>query len=508
METTTRIGIYCRISKDPARLEVGVDRQRADCLELVGRLWPGAEIRWFVDNDLSAADPAVRRPGWQEMLDALRGGDVGGIVAYDQSRLTRQPIEWEQLLVVLGRRGITSLHTVREGERDVGEGGGRMVSRIIAAVDAEYAEVTRIRVRRAMRQLAAEGRPNGGRVFGYLSAVGADGRKTREIAPREAEAVRWAAEQLLGGQTLASVARAFDARGMAQVKKGRGWSPTHIRNLVTNPAVAGLRPDPDGHLIPAIWPPILDAVTWRGVRACLSQPVTLTRSDGVSYRTTRERRASRRHLLSAGLSYCGVCGAPLNAQVRRRASGELFVSYICDPRFGRICVGIVAHHLERHVVDTLLGAFAEPRMRALLVGPEPRLVAELTAELDAIEADLADLARRWGRGEVSRVEWDAAREGLASRAQGLRNRLGVVSLPAFDATDLPGRWPGMGLAGRRAVLSAVFERIEVQRATTTRYDPARITIRWRTAGAGPPEADAGPAGSQPGSQLRNAGNTG
>lgn len=110
----------------------------------------------FVDNDLSAADPSVQRPQWHALLDALRCGEVDQVVAYDQSRLTRQLLEWEQLLVVLGRRRIASVHTVREGERDVGEGTGRMVSRIVAAVDAEYAEVTRVRIKRALRQLALE----------------------------------------------------------------------------------------------------------------------------------------------------------------------------------------------------------------------------------------------------------------------------------------------------------------------------------------------------------------
>ncbi len=84
-------------------------RQRADCTELVSRLWPEARIRVFADNNLSAANPDVERPEWRAMLDALRCGEVDQVVAYDQSRLTRQPMEWEQLLVVLGRRGITSI---------------------------------------------------------------------------------------------------------------------------------------------------------------------------------------------------------------------------------------------------------------------------------------------------------------------------------------------------------------------------------------------------------------
>jgi hypothetical protein len=72
-------------------MEVGVERQRADCIALAERLWPSASVRVFIDNDLSAADPSVQRPQWQALLDALRRGEVDELVAYDQSRLTRQP---------------------------------------------------------------------------------------------------------------------------------------------------------------------------------------------------------------------------------------------------------------------------------------------------------------------------------------------------------------------------------------------------------------------------------
>jgi hypothetical protein len=103
-----------------------------------------------------------------------------------------------------------------------------------------------------------------------------------------------------------------------------------------------------------------------------------------------------------------------------------------------------------------------------------------------------------GAGEVSRGEWDAAPEGLASRSQDLRNRLGVLALPAFNADDVADRWDGMGLAGRRAVLARVFKRIEVRRATTRGYEPERIKLTWRnpdvaaavTAPPGAPDATA------------------
>jgi site-specific DNA recombinase len=218
------VAIYCRISHDPLRQEVGVDRQRSDCIALSEATWPGLPSVLYTDNDLTAANEAVLRPAWQRMLNDIRSGEAVQLVAYEQSRLTRQPIEWEQLLIAPGRRGITSIHTVREGEKLIAEGPGRMVSRIMAAVDAEFAETTKLRVRRAMRQLAVEGRPNGGRPFGYRSGLTEDGRKTRLIVPEEAALIRWACSRILSGDTLASIARSFDKRGVTHVKKGRTWS--------------------------------------------------------------------------------------------------------------------------------------------------------------------------------------------------------------------------------------------------------------------------------------------
>lgn len=143
-----RVAVYCRISNDPKAQGIGVARQREDCVGYAETRWPGCQIREFTDNDLSAANPKVARPGWLAVLDALRAGEIDQLVAYDQSRLTRQPAEWESLLLALAIRGIPSVHTVREGERGVAEGEGRLMSRIVAAVDAEYAEVLRVKVRR------------------------------------------------------------------------------------------------------------------------------------------------------------------------------------------------------------------------------------------------------------------------------------------------------------------------------------------------------------------------
>jgi hypothetical protein len=98
--------------------------------------------------------------------------------------------------------------------------------------------------------------------------------------------------------------------------------------------------------------------------------------------------------------------------------------------------------------------FADPSTRQLLAGAEPTV----------------------GRDQPGRVGRGTGR--LGSRSQDLRNRLGALALPAFNADEVAGRWDEMGLAGRRAILARVFERIEVRRPTTRGYDPERIKLTW------------------------------
>lgn len=100
---------------------------------------------------------------------AARNGEIVGIVANEQSRLTRQGDgAWEQLVVTLTKAGVTKVETLRNGPISV-EPGNRLVGRLLAVVDAEEVERTEARVQDAHRELFNEGRPSGRAPFGYRS---------------------------------------------------------------------------------------------------------------------------------------------------------------------------------------------------------------------------------------------------------------------------------------------------------------------------------------------------
>jgi len=65
------VGIYCRISIDKSARREGVEAQERWGREYVAERWPGAVVRVFVDNSLSAARND-RRPGYESLRSAVR----------------------------------------------------------------------------------------------------------------------------------------------------------------------------------------------------------------------------------------------------------------------------------------------------------------------------------------------------------------------------------------------------------------------------------------------------
>ena len=82
-------GIYARISHDASGTALGVTRQRADCEALIARKgWDVGEV--YIENDTSAFSRKPR-PQYLRMLDDVRNGRVGVVVAWHPDRLHRSP---------------------------------------------------------------------------------------------------------------------------------------------------------------------------------------------------------------------------------------------------------------------------------------------------------------------------------------------------------------------------------------------------------------------------------
>jgi DNA invertase Pin-like site-specific DNA recombinase len=385
------IAVYARASRDPRERRVSVNRQLKLCTDRARELWPGTPVEQYHDNDLSAADPTVVRPDYARLVAAIRRGDVVAIVVNEQSRLTRQPSEWEQLVVTLTKAGITKIETIRNGPVPV-EPGNRLVGRILNIIDAEEVERTKARVVAAHAMLAAEGRPSGGKAYGYRWAVGQDGRPTFEPDPDEAAAVRLMADMVLAGDSIAVIADRLTAEGVPTPRNAAQWHPNTVRSVLRKPTVAGLRVHRGEIVGPGRWDPIIEPEKWRAVVHRLTSTVTVRMRNGKDRVVrTRPRTTSRRYLLTGGLIVCGRCGAPLIAGRQFRRKGGPVKAYNCHPTSGdpNACSGLSispADEVERHIAALVKARLRSRQAQRLLAAGRDAERGRLLAELADAEA--------------------------------------------------------------------------------------------------------------------------
>jgi site-specific DNA recombinase len=429
-------GIYCRISKDRAGDELGVDRQREDCERLAAKNgWTVAEV--FVDDDLSAYSGKAR-PSYDRLLEAIKAGTVGAVVAWHPDRLHRSPRELEGFIDLVTASG-AAVATVQAGELDLSTASGRMTARVVGAVARHESEQKSERLRRQREQMALQGRANGGRrPFGYE-------RGGHELNPVEAELIREAAGRVLAGESVYAIARDWNLRGITTAG-GKTWTTPALRWVLSGPRLAGLRVHHGEIVGPAAWEPIIDRATHERLAAT------------IAYGARRRGRPATS--LLSGLLVCGLCGHPLTHSTRSDAR-----YYACNSGPGRAAcgrIGIKAEPIEQAIVEAVMVRLDSPALDKEVTRPAP-VVAD---DESAIEADLRAYAEDAGAGRITRAEWMTARKGLEQRLVTARARraaeTNTIRLARYaEQGSLRAAWPNLDTDRRRAVLQAVLHRVEV-----------------------------------------------
>ncbi|MDG9704832.1 recombinase family protein [Streptomyces sp. DH37] len=478
---TRRAAIYCRISQDRGGAGLGVARQEEDCRALSARKgWDVVAVH--TDNDVSAYSGAPR-PAWQELMADVRNGTVDAIVCWHVDRLTRSPRELEDVIDLADRYGL-ELATV-SGEIDLATPTGRMIARMLGAAARHEAEHKAERQQRQRRQAAEAGKVAGGgkRPFGYE-----DDRIT--VREDEAEIIREGARRVLAGESLASICRDWQKRGITTVA-GIPWKPSALRRMLASARISGRREHTPrsswektrpllGEIVAdAIWPGIISHEDSDRLRALLSDPERRRKVEGTT----------RRSYLLSGILRCAkpkADGTPCgHGMVGRPRSGV--PRYVCPNTPGTDGCGGTATNAgktDEHVRDMILTALDSPTLRKRLQRPDDEGNG-LYEEIRADEEELEELARDFGNRKISRKEWMIARQPVEERLERNRAKLSKTSrtavLLAFVGSyeDMRERWEKMNDSQRRAIVTATVRAIEVAPANPRkRWDPDRFIFDW------------------------------
>lgn len=462
----TRAIIYCRISRDREGAGLGVKRQREDCAALAAQL--GVEVTAvYEDNDLSAYS-GKPRPGYKRLLDDLRAGRADTVLAWHTDRLHRSPAELEEYIDVCEPRQVQT-RTVKAGALDLSTATGRMIARQLG-VQARY-EVERMveRQKRKRDQMAASGQFFGGRrPFGY----DADGVTVRHD---EAAAIREAAEAVLAGASLRSIAADWNERGILTSTGGR-WEGPEVGGLLRRPRNAGIVQHRGEEAGPAQWPAVLDEPLWRSVVAVLDDP---------GRRTTP---GNERKYLGSNLYLCGLCAATMRCSTSNKArGGTYFAAYAC-----RASKHVVRRQqpLDDYVQLLVLERLSRPDAADLLAQREdPVDVRGAQRDMREARATLDELASALGAGEMDMQEWRAASRAARARLEGAERLLSraVQANPVaglVGAEDVEAAWNRLDLSRQRAVIAYLMT-VTVHPARRGRlpggtyFDASTIGIDWK-----------------------------
>jgi site-specific DNA recombinase len=188
-----RAVIYVRESLDKWGDERAVERFEQQCRQLCDAR--GLDVlRTLRDNDVRASN-GNHGGGYAEVLRMLRDRQTDYVVIPVVDRFFRSLRDLEDVIDICLETGAALV--AASGEIDLSHDQGRLVARLLTSVAKAETERKGARQRDANDQQARAGkrRVGGPRPFGYE-----DDHVTARLA--EADAIRWAADALLGGSSL------------------------------------------------------------------------------------------------------------------------------------------------------------------------------------------------------------------------------------------------------------------------------------------------------------------
>jgi site-specific DNA recombinase len=460
--------IYARISKDRDGTESGVRRQVDECIQ-----WAAAHnvtvAETYIDNDISATN-GRRRPEYERMCADVKQRRRDGVIAWHLDRLHRNPIEFEQFIVLIESTGI-EVRTVSGGDFDLSTSDGRTMARVVGAFARKESEDKSRRIKAQKRQRASDGkRVSGGRrAYGYNA-------DHSQLQLEEAAIIKEAALRALAGESIYSICVDLNGRGIRSATGGQ-WGGQVLKRILCSGAVSGQVEHLGEIVSKGDWPAILTP----------TQTTQLRRKLQVQDRPGGQPRAPRRYPL-AGIVFCGRCGAKMVG--KPRASGAR--TYFCAKGVsGAGCnkTVSVAERLEILIADAVLYRLDTPELQRKLIGAAAQddEANALQTEIDRSQQELDELAEAYGDRKISMREWLLAKSPVEERQLDATRRIGrmmgssVLQEYVGNAEHLRAQWSNLAPARQRTIISTLISRITVNPGVrgSTKFDPSRYDVSWR-----------------------------
>lgn len=231
--------IYIRVSRideeeRERKVSPAMQREKAKSLAELA----GLELVEFQDLDISGKT-TENRPGYLALLERLKGGDVRYVVAYDQSRITRNVGDLQRFLEAIARAGARFIESSTGHVLDPDDEDQELGSNVLGSVDQHYRRKTARRIGDALATKVASGQLVGPVPAGYV--------RRKEILPSGKVTRTWVEPDPDRAPIIATIFReyatgAYSLKSLARELNGRGVKPPRAAVSTTGSRPLGSSP--------------------------------------------------------------------------------------------------------------------------------------------------------------------------------------------------------------------------------------------------------------------------
>jgi site-specific DNA recombinase len=453
-----RAAIYARLSFTTEE-SVSIARQLT-----AGRQYAAARgmelVLEAVDDGISATRKAPEdRPGWQQILAAA--DDLDAVIIWKVDRLARRVLDFLNADKALQEHGAGIVCV--EDPIDMTSPQGRAFAVMLAVFGELEAASISARSTAARSHMIANGRTVGGRrpwPYEAVPATSGVGVEWRPI-PERADAIRWAAEEMIAGRTsLRGICREWERRGLRPSGKSPHWPRTSVARILRNPVLAGATVHHD-----EVVRNLDGTLRVSPERVILELSTFLELQDALEERSVvRDPITNRVPTMLGDLVVCGSCKQRMFQNRTSRPTPYYLCSNDQCEKHAAVSLSIIEPVVERvflewHGVRRVPG---QPDKVAPVVDPEE--LAVVSEALEDVEVALAapDLD---DDQEVLRLHH--VRRELRVRLAGMRDQEAAAGMqkpfvPFREGKEtFAERWAAGDVAERAGLLARVYQAIEV-----------------------------------------------
>ena len=303
-ENIKTAALYVRYSS-ASQSEQSIEGQVRVCTEFCDR----NNIRiveTYADRATSASKDIEKRTEFLRMIKDSEKHPWDAVIVYKLDRFARNRYDSANYKYRLKKNGIQLISATENISQDPE---GIILESVLEGMAEFYSAELGQKIHRGMRESAFKNQYIGGTIpFGYKIE-----NKKYVIDEETAPFVREAFQRFVAGETIASICRSFNARGIRTVKNAK-FGRSSFARLFRNEKYIGVYKYRD-YQSNAI-PPIIDKDTWNKTQMKLKE-----------IKTPGQYKATLNYLLS-GKMYCGRCGNRMVAGKTTKPKGD-FAYYTC-----------------------------------------------------------------------------------------------------------------------------------------------------------------------------------